>query len=466
MKKYPLLILIPFLFISCSKEPDDNYAEPEYKILSYTEDATIFCTFSYPSVDSDGNPIQLSSALFAYNPTKADSSAEIRTVIAASHITVTSGVECPSKIKSAFTLNDVTVLQTLPANAQIPELRQSVIIMPDLEGYGITEHLPHPYLSRELSARQTADAIRYGILVYKSLEKALPFADDWKSICLGYSQGGSVALATHRYIEENALDDEFHFAGSFCAGGAYNLIEILRYYISDDGWSSGVETRHTKGTLSLPVVMPLIVKGMLDSNPYMKEHDITDYFSKQFLDTGILDWLNQKTKSTNDIARAWYTMREDGLTAKDGTYYSPLQIQELFPTGNTYTRLLMKSYEVSADLSRMLTPSLFDYLNNPSTYDGQYPFTGDRFEDLLAALDANSNITGWKPGHKIILLHSRYDTVVPYTNMLSFAQSHPDADIKVVDLGTKDHQDTGSDLFMALINKTFSKDIAWLFAEK
>jgi len=50
--------------------------------------------------------------------------------------------------------------------------------------------------------------------------------------------------------------------------------------------------------------------------------------------------------------------------------------------------------------------------------------------------------------------------------MLSFAQNHPDADIKVVDLGTKDHQDTGSDLFMALINKTFSKDIAWLFAEK
>lgn len=466
MKKYPLLILIPLLFISCSKEPDDNYAEPEYKLLSYTEDGKLFCTFSYPSVDSEGNPIQLSSALFSYNPALADSPATIKSVIIACHITVTSGAECPTKIKSTLTLNDATIFDILPTNAQIPELRQSLIIMPDLEGYGITEHRPHQYLSREINARQTADAVKYGLLVYKSLEKSIPFADDWKSICIGYSQGGSVALATHRYIEQNGLGDDLHFAGSFCGGGAYNLVETLRYYMYDDGTSFGVETKHRKETISMPVLMPLIIKGMLESHPDMKKHSIDDYFSKQFLDTGIMDWIAEKTKSTIDIARAWYGMCENGLTAKDGTYYSPLEMQALFPNHTSGTWLIMKSYSVTSDLSMMLTPELFDYLSNPSTFDREQRFSGDKYDDLLAALEENSNIRGWKPTHKILLVHSKYDTVVPYSNVETFTRNHPDADIRVLNYGTKNHVDTGSNLCMALLNKTFSDHIAWLFAEK
>ncbi len=84
----------------------------------------------------------------------------------------------------------------------------------------------------------------------------------------------------------------------------------------------------------------------------------------------------------------------------------------------------------------------------------------------MAALESNSNISGWEPAHKIIMLHSRYDTVVPYDNLMSFTGAHPDAAIRVRDYGTKDHEDTGTNFCLALLNKTFSADLAWLFAEK
>lgn len=466
MKRLSLFLLIPFLIISCQNEPDDNNQEPEYELLSYVEDGSIFCSFSYPSIDQNGNPIKLSSALIAYNPSLDDSSAVIKSVIIGCHITITSDEECPSNLKSSASINDVIIMNNVPKSAKIPELRQSVIIMPDYQGYGISKQHIHPYLSQELTARQVADAVKYGLIIYKSLEKSLPFSDDWKSFCIGFSQGGAVALATQRYIEQNSLDQELHFTGSFCGDGPYDLIETLKYYMLDDGNSGDVQTAHTKGTLAMPVALPLIVKGMLDSHPEMKEHDISDYFSKQFLDTGIMDWLQEKHKNTNDIARHFYDLAENGLTAKDGTYYSPEQMKLLFPRFG-YTQLLSaKSYYITADLSKMLTSDLFEHLNDPSNYKNGYRFTGDKIQDLMAALESSSIIKGWEPVHKIILLQSKYDTVVPLCNLLSFTGNHPDADIRTIYYGNKNHQDTGTNFYLALLGTTFSADFTWLFAEK
>ena len=46
------------------------------------------------------------------------------------------------------------------------------------------------------------DATRYGIALYKTdiavEDIRHSFRNGWRSICLGYSQGGSVALATQR----------------------------------------------------------------------------------------------------------------------------------------------------------------------------------------------------------------------------------------------------------------------------
>lgn len=469
MKKILLFLFIPLLFAACHKEDDDIRkfdSENDYEILSYSEGSSLFLTFSYPSVDENGKLIRLSSALMAYNPAQRDSSSFIRSVIISCHITNASEVDCPSRIKSSLRINDATIMNSIPVNAKIPELKQSVIIMPDYQGFGISEQYNHPYMSQELTARQVADAVRYGLLIYKELSNPLPFADDWKSFCIGFSQGGAVALATQRYIEQHALDKELHFVGSFCGEGPYDLLETVKYHMLDDGNTTGIETGHTKGTIDIPVVLPLIIKGMIDSNSHMKKHSITDYLSKQFIDTGIIDWIASKQKSTNDIAKDWYEMCEKGLTAKDGTHYSPEQMQELFPDHGKKRILFQDFYSVKADLFKLYTPELAEYLSNPSTYNSEHHFTGDKKDDMLATLELNSTVTGWQPVHKIILLHSQYDTVIPATNLIAFTSSHPDADIKTVYFGKENHLETGIYFFLALLDTTFSEEFTWLFAEK
>ena len=53
-----------------------------------------------------------------------------------------------------------------------------------------------------------ADGAR-GLELYQKMAKEsetlLPMKSDWRSFCMGFSQGGAVSLATHREIEEQGL---------------------------------------------------------------------------------------------------------------------------------------------------------------------------------------------------------------------------------------------------------------------
>ena len=146
-----------------------------------------------------------------------------------------------------------------------------IVIAPDYEGYGGTKDVPHPYLSQRVTAQQMIDGVKYGLALYQKVAKEsqtlLPMKSDWRSFCMGYSQGGAVSLATHREIEEQGLADELHFQGSICGDGPYDLVSTMRYYLEDDGTSYGVETSHRKGLATIPAVVPLILKGMVETHP-------------------------------------------------------------------------------------------------------------------------------------------------------------------------------------------------------
>ena len=62
----------------------------------------------------------------------------------------------------------------------------------------------------------------------------------------------------------------------------------------------------------LPAVLPMIMNGMIVSNPTMSVHELSDYFSQSFLDTGIMDWLNGKDMSLDDINNAWLAQIDNG----------------------------------------------------------------------------------------------------------------------------------------------------------
>ena len=471
MKRILFLILsVPVLLISCRDQDNNEFEkdyqeEPEYvyggEILSYSDNGSIYCTYSYPSVDHQGNPVTLSSAIMAWNPSDR-TNATIKSLIIGCHITITSDTECPTRLEDSPSVNDVAMMKLFSTSAIIPELRQSIVIMPDYQGYGISGGIIHPYLSQELTARQVSDAVRYGLQIYKNLEKALPFADNWKSVCIGFSQGGAVALATHKYLEQHSLDKQLHLAGSICADGPYDLVETIRYYVEDNGHSYDVETPHRSGIVTMPVVLPLIINGMLQTDPNMKGHSLTDYFSKQFIDTGIFEWIEQKEMSTNDIAKAFYDMCINGLTAADGTQYTSQQMLTLFPNHTVSAG----TYNVWGDMQAMLTPDAYHQFTEYIASNPVPAVTGRPVDDLMHAVTANSVVRGWEPSHKILLFHSKYDTVVPYGNCLSFAGSHPKANIMLKTLGNKDHVETGTVFFMSMIGMTFSKELTWLFAEK
>ena len=132
---------------------------------------------------------------------------------------------------------------------------------------------------------------------------------------MGYSQGAAVALAVQRYLEEEGLDEGVHFKGTVCGGCPSDLIETVKYYIRDDGDSFGVKTRHRKDRLTLPPIMPLLVKCFCDCTSEMRAYSPSDYFSKEFLDCGLLDWVSQRIYSSGTLARMVFDRCSEGFTA-------------------------------------------------------------------------------------------------------------------------------------------------------
>ena len=419
--------------------------------------------YDYPSVNADGNDVRLSA--IGACPTIGGCK-EVRDVVIGTHITITANRECPSSTTKGFDTQDWGVLMSLAAGPKIklgwksnlfflgigmtgfgavtnklwlgltistemassePSNNYNLVIMPDYEGYGISVSSAHPYLYQELTARQVIDATRYGIALYNysPATDAIrhPIRSNFRTISCGYSQGGSVALATHRFIEQNGLVDELHFVGSICGDGPYDPMATLMFYMEQDLAGK---------PMKMPVVLPLIVKGMLDSNPYMKFHKTTDYFTQEFLDTGIMKWLTDKQLNTDQIAALWKQMGQNGQTT-------------VFDSNG------------NAMMHDIMTPECYNYfkdiyLNNKDTYKtAGVPMPSRRGvnEDLHYALASNDMTEGWTPQHAILLFHSNSDNVVPYANAERAKAKFGDwAVLHTSKLG-HDHVDSGTDFFQS-----------------
>ena len=303
---------------------------------------TSLYTFNYPSVNAQGEEVVLSSALVAWTPDDRQTDDGIESVHIFSHITITSDEERPSTTTGGST--ERSAMMAISGREYGPfwgegekadYLGRCIIIAPDYEGYGLTKDKAHPYLQQRLTARQVIDGVNYGIQLYrKAVEEnssLLPIKDDFRSFSWGFSQGGSVALAVHRHIEENGLATSLHFQGSVCGDGPYDLISTVRYYFDDNGDNYGVTTSHRKGIVTMPVVMPLIIKGMCSGNAHLTAYGVEHFLSQQMIDTGVLDWIDSKEFTTDDISKKWYQQVQNGLE-KDGRQYTPAQMAELFET--------------------------------------------------------------------------------------------------------------------------------------
>ena len=407
--------------------------------------------FNYPSKNAAGEDVVLSSALVAWLPEEPKETDAIETVHIYSHFTITADDECPS---SNLNLKELALFGILLKekyglgfDSTQDFISHAVIIAPDYEGYGVSRDVPHPYLAQELTARQMMDAVDYGLKLYQKHvndKRVLPFKSDWRTFGFGFSQGGAVALGVQRYIEQQGLDEQLRYRGTICGDGPYDLVATMRYYMEDDGNSYGQETDHRKGINTMPMVVPMIIQGMIDTHPDMKNHQLSDYLSQQFLDTGIMDWLASKEYVINDIHEMWYDQLQEGFEA-NGRTNTKEQMAELFESP--------REYRVWAHLDKLFTPGFYNYLADASNFDAVPTEKGDAYKDLHRALADNSVAAGWEPKHRIQFVHSKGDMVVPYGNYLSFRDAHPDSEgtlYKVDDSITSDHIDTGTAFYLYL----------------
>lgn len=413
-------------------------------------------TFNYPSVNSKGEKIELSALLMAWTPADKEVTDSIESIHIVSHATITSDRERPTTTDPSNSLEQS--MYSLLLGREYKEVYgtgtadfvgRSIIILPDYEGYGITSDRIHPYLSERLTARQVVDGVQYGLKLYKqtlsSDVELLPIKSDCCSFSSGFSQGGAVALAVQRYIEENNLDEELQFKGSLCADGPYDLVATIRYYLDDNGDSKGSSTAHRKGVTTMPVVIPFIFQGLCASSDYLKDYSVADLLSQQMIDTGILDWLSSKKYTTTEISLMWAQQLQNGLDA-NGRHYTPEQMAELFeyPGDGKFW----------GHLKTMLTPECYAYLSNPDNFTTVPTKAANAAEALHLALVENAVTTGWTPKHRIYFFHSVNDMVVPYNNYLAFAAAQPDGFGKtyLVDNTSAegDHVDAGTAFFVAL----------------
>ena len=425
----------------------------------------VFYKYNYQSVDATGKDVVLSSLLVAWNPEEPNEDDGIESVHIYSHFTITSDDECPT---SDLNLKESVLFSLLAKGsyglAPVEEqnfISRCIIIAPDYEGYGITKDLAHPYLAQELTARQMTDAIDYGLKLYQKHvndKRALQFKSDWRSFGFGFSQGGAVALAVQRRLEQQGMDEQLRYRGSIVGDGPYDLIATMRYYMEDDGDSYGTETDHRKGMNTMPMVVPMIIQGMLDTHPDMKNHKLEDYLTQQFLDTGIMDWIRSKQFTINNIHAKWYEQLQEGLETDERTYTNE-QMAELFQSP--------QEDKVWARLDKLFTKQFYDYMSDASNFDNVPTEKGDVCKDLHRALADNSVASGWQPKHRIQFVHSKGDMVVPFANYLSFRDAHPGGEgdrYRIDDSVTpSDHIPVGTEFFLNLCaTGTYGEVFLWL----
>ena len=373
--------------------------------------------YTYPSISAKGEPITLTA--LAAMPTKYTT--PINNIILGCHVTITDNASAPSEyITTGDWKSDVGMLIMHAKNKSASDLAYNcLVILPDYQGYGITRSEAHPYLAQEITARQSVDALRYGIELYKTSKKnRAKIRDNWKTICVGYSQGGSVAMACHRFMETNFLDADLQLGGSVCGDGPYDPIATLRTYIAED-------------KVYMPVALPLIIKGMLDYNPYMRRHAMSDYFNARFLNTGIVEWIEKKEKDTGTIQNELKQTFNFQKDAK-GEY---IKVSEIF------------------------NPDAFEFMSK--RMKGEPTEKNPKFDDLYTALTVNNLTEGWKPKHPIYLFHSKVDEVVPISNAESaYQKMRTDANPTIIKYTYTDkgnHGGSGRSFYFAILGQSFEE---------
>ncbi|MGM9728110.1 MAG: hypothetical protein ACI3YJ_11035 [Prevotella sp.] len=412
-----------------------------------------YVTIRYPSVDATGQRIMLSElVIFPYNSILPNPNPD--NLVIGCHVTITSNKERPSNYNENSFSTDVGMLACHASSESASVEKEALVVIPDYEGYGATHENPHPYLYQSLTARQVVDGAEAAVLWFEEKQKSMD--SGWKAYSVGYSQGGSVAMAVHKHIEQSTNSTlKSRFIGSICGDGPYSPMATIKDYIA------------TK-KIYMPVALGLILKGMCDVNPYMKgKYQMEDFLTPGFMASGIKQWITDKNYTTDDTQAEFreYSLRSSDFTVMaktaEGGY---LPYKEANMTYEKNGVKVSREWSEAADpmcsyceIEEVLRPEVIEFFATGSTTSEYIP----KCMALKSALEMNDLTVGWMPSHPIIMFHSTRDEVVPFSNYESAMKGFKGTDnVKGIRYAsnTYTHVGTGRS-FYAWYERSYASDL-------
>ena len=331
------------------------------------------------------------------------------------------------------------------------------MVIPDYEGYGVTKDSPHPYCNRDVTAQQVIDGAKFAI-GWMERNKNTKMEKGWKSVAVGYSQGGAVAAGVARYYMEKNMTG-LNLQGAVCGDGPYDPLATLKQYICDD-------------RLYMPVASALLLKGVVDTNKGMKALGCKyeDFVTDEFLDTGVFEWLEYKELTTDQIqarlqehskikggskeigGRGGFTMQVWNTKTNSYETYAGSQVEK----NEGYWKTDADGAFSYCTVDQCLRPEVIEYFKMGTVPAG---FSTEKLDALKKALEENCLTygNGWMPSQgktPFIFFHSTRDEVVPCCNYESVKnnwgidriQGHP------YESGTYLHVSTGAALYAYYVN--------------
>lgn len=317
-------------------------------------------TYLYTSTDVNGEPVTLSAAAYwlgyfdngVWNDFKPDN------ICLMEHYTITSDAEAPSN--------------TLPLEMFITG--NTLTIMPDYLGYGITKNMSHPYLNHDICAINSIDALTAGYDLFNDNGKC-GISQDWKLYLAGASQGASNAIAVHKYMDTHLeIATKWNFTSSNCSSGPYSPVATIDKYYAD-------------GKVAYPVVFPLVMKTMFDSYP-----DIMKGFTEEM------------AYSQNYLA---VKAEIDSLIA--GKKHDTSAINQVF----------IDKVKKVKDSSLAENEIYLTDILSPAMLEKESAIC----KALYQCLEKNDLTKGWTPIHPMKLHYSSLDKVVPQENSLAILEA-------------------------------------------
>ena len=342
---------------------------------------------TYMDIGADGKMRKMS--LLAIYPTNCFCDLNANHVILCPHWTIASNKECPSNAKRASLFSYKTDNTNVMAG-EWASFDEYLVIMPDYEGYGSSKDVSHPYLIREVQARQCIVALIKGIAWFTSDKSQWSgkghdekIDSDYKIVIEGYSQGGAVSAATYRYYLEHkneAWAKNLPIAGAVCGDGPHDPYATLKYYC-------------TTNYVEMPVAPAMVLKGLCDYDPEMIAAKCTpaDFCNPGFIKSGIFEAIASKDYNADecsDFAIKYAKAHPDEMK-------------------------LDVSGHLPAD--QILTPAAYNYFLNGKLIKGA---NYQKLTILKKCLQKNSvayNFTPPSDAH-FTFFHSDGDRVVPYDN--------------------------------------------------